>query len=54
MSGPLQKPRIREDGLAANVVPIIEQIKASGATSFQAIAEALNARGIRTARDGAW
>jgi DNA invertase Pin-like site-specific DNA recombinase len=42
------------DALAANVVPIIEQIKASGATSFQAIAEALNARGIRTARDGAW
>jgi DNA invertase Pin-like site-specific DNA recombinase len=42
------------DALAANVVPIIEQIKASDATSFQAIAEALNARGIRTARDGAW
>jgi DNA invertase Pin-like site-specific DNA recombinase len=40
--------------LAANVLPIIENIKASGATSFEAIAKALNARGIRTARGGRW
>ena len=39
---------------AANVLPVVRQIQASGATSLRAIAEALNARGIRTARGGAW
>ena len=39
---------------AANVLPVIEQIKASGATSPRAIAKALNARGIATARGGVW
>ena len=33
------------DRFAANVMPVIEQIKASGATSLRAIARALNARG---------
>jgi DNA invertase Pin-like site-specific DNA recombinase len=42
------------DALAANVLPVVRQIQASGATSLRAIAEALNARGIRTARGGAW
>lgn len=42
------------DRFAANVLPIVKQIQASGATSQRAIAEALNARGIRTARGGAW
>lgn len=42
------------DAFAANVVPIIEQVKASGATSYRAIAEALNVRGVRTARGGSW
>ena len=39
---------------AANILPIIRQIEATGATSYYAIAEALNARGVRTARGGDW
>jgi DNA invertase Pin-like site-specific DNA recombinase len=42
------------DAFAANVLPIIEQIRASGATSLRQIAAALNARGIATARGGMW
>lgn len=42
------------DAFALNVLPIIDQIKASGATSYNAIAEALNARGVKTARGGTW
>ena len=40
------------DRFAANVLPVLEQIKASGATSLRAIAKALNARGVATARGG--
>lgn len=39
---------------AANVVPVIESIRASGATTLRQIAEALNQRGIKTARGGQW
>jgi Recombinase len=39
---------------AAERFDIIESIKAAGATSFDAIAMAFNARGIRTARGGRW
>ncbi len=42
------------DAFAANVLPIVRQIQAAGATTFRAIAEALNDRGVRTARGGAW
>ncbi len=42
------------DAFAANVLPVIRQIQASGAKTIRAIAEALNTRGIRTARGGAW
>lgn len=42
------------DNFAENVFPIIDQIRAAGATSFRATAQALNARGIRTARGGHW
>jgi len=42
------------EAFAANVLPIIRQIQASGAKTARAIAEALNARGIRTVRGGAW
>lgn len=42
------------DAFAANVLPIIDQIRASGATSLRQIAAALNARGIATARGGQW
>lgn len=42
------------DLFAANTLPIIRQIQASGVTTYQALAEALNNRGIRTARGGQW
>lgn len=42
------------DAFAANVLPTIQQVKSSGATSYRAIAEALNVRGVRTARGGTW
>src|SRR5271170_3212478 len=46
--------RAAADAFAANVLPIIRQIEASGVRGFRAIAEALNARGVRTARGGTW
>jgi DNA invertase Pin-like site-specific DNA recombinase len=39
---------------AANVLPVIQQIRASGVESLRGIARALTARGIRTARGGEW
>jgi hypothetical protein len=42
------------DRFAANVRPIVEAIRASGVTTLAGIAEALNARGIRSARGGSW
>jgi DNA invertase Pin-like site-specific DNA recombinase len=42
------------DRFARNVVPIIREIKATGATSLRAVAAALTARGIATARGGEW
>jgi hypothetical protein len=42
------------DRHAANVLPIIREIQRAGATSLRAIAEALNARGVPTARGGRW
>ena len=46
--------RAAAETFAANVLPVVRQIQAAGATTSRAIAEALNARGIRTARGGAW
>jgi DNA invertase Pin-like site-specific DNA recombinase len=42
------------DRFAENVRPIIDAIRASGITTNMGIAEALNARGIRTARGSEW
>lgn len=42
----------RADDRAADIAPTIKQLQAGGATSLRAIADALNAQGIPTARGG--
>ncbi|ESY73955.1 recombinase family protein [Mesorhizobium sp. M0051] len=42
------------DAFAANILPIIRDIQASGVKSLRQIATALNARGIASARGGTW
>ena len=42
------------DRFAASVIPIVRAIEASGAASITAVADALNARGIRSASGGQW
>src|SRR5204862_5619029 len=42
------------DQFAVNVLPIVREIRASGLTTLRDIPGPLNARGIRTARGGAW
>ncbi len=42
------------DQFAANIMPIIREVEATGITSYSGIAKVLNARGIRTARGGDW
>jgi len=46
--------RTAADAFAANLLPIVRQIEAAGATTHRAIAAALNARGTRTVRGGTW
>jgi Recombinase len=64
----LGNPRLRETARAAaceanktladrhadNVRPIIREIQSAGAETLQAVADALNARGVPTARGGRW
>jgi DNA invertase Pin-like site-specific DNA recombinase len=42
------------DAFAANVMPIIETLRAAGVSDLRGLAAALNSRGIRTARGGRW
>ena len=42
------------DRYSANVLPVIREIQASGVKSLRAIARALAARGVPTARGGSW
>lgn len=42
------------DRHAANVLPIIREAQKAGATTLRQIADALNARGVTTARGGQW
>jgi DNA invertase Pin-like site-specific DNA recombinase len=49
-----QSLRNNADKFASNVLPVIRHIEASGIKGYANIAQALNARGINTARGGAW
>ncbi len=42
------------DRQAANVLPIIREIQKTGASALGNVADALNARGLPTARGGKW
>ncbi len=44
----------RADAFAGNVLPLIDKIKLSGATTLRAISDELNARRIPTSRGGRW
>lgn len=44
----------KANGRAADLAPIIAEVRAAGANTLQAVADALNARGIPTARGGQW
>lgn len=46
--------RTAADAFAANVLPVVRQIQAAGIKTHRALAEALNIRGVRTARGGEW
>lgn len=46
--------RTRANLHASNILPIVEAIKTAGVTTLGGIANALNARGVRTARGGRW
>jgi DNA invertase Pin-like site-specific DNA recombinase len=46
--------RANADQHAANVLPLIKEVQKSGATTLREIAQALNARGVQTARGGEW
>jgi DNA invertase Pin-like site-specific DNA recombinase len=45
---------VQADQFAANVLPIVLELRASGARGYGSIASVLNQRGIRTARGGRW
>jgi DNA invertase Pin-like site-specific DNA recombinase len=44
----------RAQGRAADLAPVIEELRAAGAVSLRQIAAGLNAKGITAARGGLW
>ncbi|MBY5736416.1 recombinase family protein [Rhizobium leguminosarum] len=42
------------DAFAANVLPVVQQLQNQGVATLCALADALNQRGVRTARGGEW
>jgi DNA invertase Pin-like site-specific DNA recombinase len=53
-SGAVSAVKAEADRHAANILPIIREAQKAGATTLRQIAEALNARGVATARGGQW
>ncbi|MGY4231887.1 DNA invertase Pin-like site-specific DNA recombinase [Bradyrhizobium sp. USDA 4449] len=53
-NGAVEAVKAEADRYAANVLPIIREAQKAGASTLRQIAEALNARGIPTARGGRW
>ncbi|MGD9507011.1 MAG: recombinase family protein [Geminicoccaceae bacterium] len=49
-----QSAKDKATTFAANVMPIVLSIQATGITTLAGIAQALNGRGVRTARGGRW
>jgi DNA invertase Pin-like site-specific DNA recombinase len=49
-----QVQRTEAELFAANALPVIDSIRATGVTDLRGIAHALNDRGVRTARGGRW
>ena len=49
-----QSARDKASEFASNVMPIVSSIQAAGVTTLAGIADALNGRGVRTARGGRW
>ena len=52
--GAVEAVKAEADRFAANVLPIIREAQKAGASTLRQIADALNARGIPTARGGQW
>jgi DNA invertase Pin-like site-specific DNA recombinase len=50
----VQALKLAADRHAANVIPVIREVRRAGATTLRDIAEALNARGVSTPRGGQW
>lgn len=44
----------RAAGFASNTLPLIRELRSAGCATLQSIADALNARGVKTARSGCW
>ena len=42
------------DAFVTSIMPVIQAIRGTGATTLEAITQALNQRGIRSARGGLW
>ncbi|WLA69379.1 recombinase family protein [Bradyrhizobium diazoefficiens] len=52
--GAVEAVKAEADRYAANVLPIIREAQRAGASTLRQLADALNARGIPTARGGQW
>jgi hypothetical protein len=52
--GAVDVVKAEADRFAANVLPIIREAQKAGARTLRELADALNARGITTARGGQW